>query len=59
MSKLELKWKLKKWNEKENRKDKRIKIEGTQQSEMISQRKNDGLPINFENQSEAGMNAFM
>jgi len=26
---------------------------------MISQRNNDGLPINFENQSEAGMNAFM
>ena len=45
--------------EKENRKDKRIKMEGTQQSEMISQRNNDGLPINFENQSEAGMNAFM
>jgi hypothetical protein len=44
---------------KENRKDKRIKMEGTQQSEMISQRNNDGLPINFENQSEAGMNAFM
>ena len=36
--------------EKENRKDKRIKMEGTQQSEMISQRKNDGLPINFEQQ---------
>jgi len=45
--------------EKENRKDKRIKMEGTQQSEMISQRKNDGLPIDFENQSEAGMSAFM
>ena len=45
--------------EKENRKDKRIQMEGTQQSEMISQRNNDGLPINFENQSEAGMNAFM
>ena len=34
--------------QRENRKDKRIKMEGTQQSEMISQRKNDGLPINFE-----------
>ena len=43
----------------EDRKDKRIKIEGTQQSEMISQRKNDGLPIDFENQPDAGMNAFM
>jgi len=43
--------------EKENRKDKRIKMEGTQQSEMISQRKNDGLPINFEQQQD--VNAFM
>ena len=43
----------------EDRKDKRIKMEGTQQSEMISQRKNDGLPIDFENQPDAGMNAFM
>ena len=32
----------------ENRKDKRIKQEGTQQSKMIAQRKNDSDPINFE-----------
>ena len=32
----------------ENRKDKRIKMEGTQQSKMISQRQNDSDPINFE-----------
>ena len=32
----------------EDRKDKRIKLPGTQQSEMITQRKQDGLPINFE-----------
>jgi hypothetical protein len=32
----------------EDRKDKRLKIQGTQQSEMITQRKEDGLPINFE-----------
>ena len=44
---------------KENRKDQRIKMEGTQQSEMISQRKNDGLPIDFENQPDAGLSAFM
>ena len=31
----------------EDRKDKRSKMEATQQSEMISQRKNDSLPINF------------
>jgi len=33
----------------EDRKDKRIKLEGTQQSEMIDQRNNDLLPIDFEN----------
>ncbi len=33
---------------KEDRKDKRIKIEGTQQSKMITQRQNDGPSINFE-----------
>ncbi len=38
-------------DQKENRKDRRIKMEGTQQSELISQRKNDGLPINFEQPS--------
>ena len=35
----------------ENRKDKRIKMEGTQQSKMIAQRKNDSDPINFELES--------
>jgi len=35
----------------EDRKDKRTRIAGTQQSQMISQRKNDLLPINFEAQS--------
>ena len=38
----------KKEKEIENRKDKRIKLEGTQQSKMIAQRKNDSDPINFE-----------
>jgi hypothetical protein len=32
----------------EDRKDKRIKMTGTQQSELIDQRKNDTLPKNFE-----------
>ena len=36
----------------EDRKDKRTRIAGTQQSQMISQRKNDSLPINFEQQSD-------
>jgi len=46
-------------NKIEDRKDKRTKIQATQQSEMISQRKNDGLPIDFENQPDMGMDAFM
>ena len=32
----------------EDRKDKRIKMEGTQQSKMITQRQNEMLPIDFE-----------
>ena len=42
----------------EDRKDKRIKLEGTQQSKMISQRKNDSDPINFEAEELAGMPKF-
>ena len=34
----------------EDRKDKRIKIEGNQQSQMIDQRNNDLMPIDFEKQ---------
>ena len=45
----------KKEQEIENRKDKRIKMEGTQQSQMINQRKNDLLPINFEEQDTTGI----
>ena len=33
----------------EDRKDQRTSIQATQQSEMISQRKNDSLPVDFEN----------
>ena len=35
----------------EDRKDKRTQMQATQQSEMITQRKQDSLPIDFENQS--------
>ena len=37
---------------KESAKDKRIKMEGTQQSKMITQRQNQMLPINFEQEAE-------
>ncbi len=57
LKQIETQMQTQKENQKEDRKDKRIKMEGTQQSEMISQRKNDGLPINFEQQQD--VNAFM
>ena len=40
-------------SEIEDRKDKRTRITGSQQSEMISQRKNNSLPIDFEVQGVA------
>ena len=39
----------------EERKDKRARIVGTQQSAMIDQKKNDLLPIDFETQDEGGL----
>ena len=41
--------------QREDRKDDRIKMEGSQQSEMIQQRKTDGLPINFEEKDMTGL----
>jgi len=43
----------------EDRKDTRSKMEASQQSELISQRQNDSLPIDFENEPDMGMQAFM
>jgi hypothetical protein len=37
----------------ENRKDQRIKMQGTQQSELIDQRQNDLLPKNFESTNDS------
>jgi hypothetical protein len=46
----------------EDRKDKRAKIIGTQQSQMIQQRQNDGTPIDFESTNDSlgdfGLEAF-
>ena len=59
--------KLKREKEKEefieDRKDQRTKLEGTQQSRMISQRQNDLLPTDFESEGndtlgEIGLNQF-
>tara|TARA_Y100001937_G_C7127208_1_gene335452 strand:- start:665 stop:3112 length:2448 start_codon:yes stop_codon:yes gene_type:complete len=43
-------------NTKEDRKDQRTRIQATQQSEMINQRKNDGSAMNFENNQAAPSN---
>jgi len=42
----------------EERKDKRIKMQGTQQSELIDQRKNDTLPRNFESAGNDVLGGF-
>ena len=49
---------LQKEKEIEDRKDKRTRIQGTQQSEMIDQRKNDLLPINFESEGNNDLSGF-
>ena len=42
----------------EDRKDKRTRISGSQQSQMIDQRKNDTLPINFESAGNDALGGF-
>ena len=42
----------------EERKDKRTRIQGTQQSKMIAQRTNDSAPIDFEAGGGAGQMGF-
>jgi hypothetical protein len=43
---------------KEDRKDKRTQIQASQQSELISQRKNNSLPTNFESSGNDTMEGF-
>ncbi len=42
----------------EDRKDKRVKIQGTQQSELIAQRQNDSLPKDFESAGNDNLDGF-
>ena len=42
----------------EDRKDKRVRIQGTQQSELIDQRKNDLLPKDFESAGNDNLSGF-
>ena len=47
-----------KQTEAEDRKDKRTKLQATQQSELIQQRQTDGMPKNFESQGNDVMGNF-
>jgi hypothetical protein len=47
-----------KLNSMEDRKDSRVKMQATQQSELIDQRKNDTLPKNFESQFDNVSSGF-
>jgi len=58
LKKIEAQAQKQKEQEIEDRKDKRIKMEGTQQSELIAQRQNDDPPINFEEKDGMDMQAF-
>jgi len=49
---------MSKENNKEDRKDKRVKIQGTQQSELINQRQNDLLPTDFESAGNDSLGGF-
>jgi hypothetical protein len=42
----------------EDRKDKRVKMQATQQSELIDQRKNDTMPKNFESEFDNAGGGF-
>ena len=42
----------------EDRKDKRVRIQGTQQSELIDQRQNDLLPKDFESSGNDNLDGF-
>ena len=48
----------KKEAEIEDRKDKRLQMQGTQQSELIDQRQNDLLPKNFESSGNDNLDGF-
>ena len=59
LKQLEVQQQQQKEKEIEDRKDKRIKMEGTQQSKMIQQRQTDSPAINFEADSGLDMSPFM
>mgnify|MGYP003110770293 FL=1 len=59
LKQIEVQKQQEKEKEIEDRKDKRIKMEGTQQSKMIQQRQTDSPAIDFEAEPEMDMTPFM
>jgi hypothetical protein len=45
-------------NKIEDRKDKRVKLQGTQQSQLINQRQNDSAPVDFESGDSSQLGTF-
>jgi len=58
LAKMQLQQQQEKQKQQEKAKDKRIQMEGTQQSKMIEQRKNNLLPIDFEKNEEPEQSAM-
>ena len=58
LKQMEVEAEKQKETEIEDRKDQRVKLEGTQQSTMINQRKNDLLPVDFESIEQQNLNGF-
>jgi hypothetical protein len=58
LAQMNLQQQKEKITEIEDRKDKRIKMQGTQQSELIDQRKNDSMPKDFESSGNDVMNGL-
>ena len=59
LAKMQLQQQQEKQKQQEEAKDKRIQMEGTQQSKMIEQRKNNLLPIDFEKQGASSEPSMM
>jgi hypothetical protein len=58
LAKIKVNSEYEKEKEKEDRKDQRTKIQATQQSELIDQRKNDSLPKDFESSGNDVLGGF-
>ncbi len=58
LAQMEAQGKQVKEKEIEDRKDKRVKLQGTQQSQLINQRQNDSAPVDFEGGDSSQLGTF-